>query len=175
MMAHPPARTGRATVLAALFAGAAALIGGSMWYVLEGRPGLGGAAALGAGSLAIGGSLLSRTRGAKARLFDSAVDRAFDGCIFGAIVWEMRATNPAVAAGALLALAAGFLGAYIRVRGVSLKYEVEESLAGRALRYAIVSLGLLAGWLAGSMYAAAGVSSLSAIVRASQVVKEERG
>jgi len=51
---------------------------------------------------------------------------------------------------------------------------VEESHVTRGLRYAFVSAGLLFGWLAWTVWAAAIVSVLAAAVRTGQVAREER-
>ncbi len=104
----------------------------------------------------------------------SILDRSFDGAILGTIAWAYRTAEPWVAAGALLALGASFLAAYIRARGASLGYGVDESLGTRGLRYLLTCVGLLTGALVWAMWALFGVMALAALVRASQVVKEER-
>ncbi len=48
---------------------------------------------------------------------------------------------------ALVALCASFLSAYVRARGASLSYSVEESHITRGMRYALVCAGLAFGWL----------------------------
>lgn len=108
------------------------------------------------------------------RFLASILDRLFDGAILGTIAWAYRTSEPWVAAGALLALGASFLAAYVRARGASLGYGVDESLGTRALRYLLICVGLLAGGLGWTMWALLGVMALAALVRASQVLKEER-
>jgi hypothetical protein len=80
----------------------------------------------------------------------------------------------ALAAGALVALCASFLSSYVRARGAALGYSIEESHVTRGLRYGLVSMGLLFGfdW---TVWAAAAVAVLAAIVRTGQVAREERG
>jgi len=81
---------------------------------------------------------------------------------------------PGAGAAALVALCASFLGSYVRARGNSLDYRVEESMFTRAARYGLVVLALgldLAVWV---LWALAAVTLLASVVRASQVAKEER-
>jgi phosphatidylglycerophosphate synthase len=118
--------------------------------------------------LAHGGRLL------RERTLDSFVDRLFDAAVLGAVVWVERADHPGTAAGALVALTASFLGSYVRARGNSLDYRVEESMVTRGVRYGLVVLALvlhLPGWL---LWVLAVFALLAAFVRASQVAKEER-
>jgi hypothetical protein len=79
-----------------------------------------------------------------------------------------------VAAASLVALSAGFLASYIRAKGGSLGYGVEESVVTPALRYGLVSLALLFGWTSWAIWVVAALMLLAAGVRASQVAKEER-
>ncbi len=174
MVARTNSRSVRVGQSRLLFAGAAASIGTSTWLIIDRRPGWGGAAAGLAGVCLVVGASLSRGGGPSERILGAVVDRAFDGCVVAAIAWSTRITHPAISAGALIALAAGFLGAYIRARGQSLDYDVEESPITRGLRYGIVAVGLAVGWTGPAVYLAAGVSLLAAMVRASQVAKEER-
>jgi hypothetical protein len=157
-----------------LLAAAAASIGAATWFVLERRFGAGGAATSAAAVLLVAGAVSVRGRRVSARILDSFADRAFDGCVFASIAWVTRRAEPAAAAAALLALGAGFLAAYVRARGESLHYRVEESLVTRAIRYGAVSVGLLGGWLTASLSAVAAFTVLAALVRVSQVAKEER-
>ncbi len=161
--------------MAPLVAGGGALVGVATWLVLDGRGGQAGWAAAGAGALILAGSALGRLHPrAPGQMLVSFADRAFEGCVFAAIAWEARAGDPAISAAALVALSAGFLAAYVRARGESLGYRIDESLGWRGLRYGVISLGLVTGWLAGAVYAAAALAILTALVRTSQVVKEER-
>ncbi len=104
----------------------------------------------------------------------SFADRAFDGAILASVAWVTRTDDPATAAGALVALAAGYLAAYIRARGAALGYLVEESAGTRAIRTGLISVALLAGWTAWAFFVVALWMLLVAMVRASQVAKEER-
>jgi hypothetical protein len=62
----------------------------------------------------------------------------------------------------------------VRARGVSLGYSVEEGLASRSARYALVALGIGAKVLGPAMFALLGITVLAAAVRTSQVLKKER-
>ena len=66
------------------------------------------------------------------------------------------------------ALAAGFLASYIRARGGSLGYGIEEGIVTPALRYGLVGLGLVAGWR-WTVWVVAILMLLACGVRASQV------
>lgn len=109
------------------------------------------------------------------RTLDSFADRVFDGAVLGAVAWVERADgHPSASAAALLSLTAGFLGSYVRARGNSLAYRVEESAVTRAIRYALVAAVLALGSPAWLLWTLAGFLLLAAFVRASQVAKEER-
>jgi hypothetical protein len=153
---------------------AAAAIGVATWRILERRAVVGGAWALGAAVLLVAAGLLVTRRDVRARMVLSFADRAFDGAILAAVAWVTRVEEPTAAAGALLALAAGFLAAYIRARGAALGYLVEESAGTRSVRTGLISLALLAGWTGWALFAVATWMLLVALVRASQVAKEER-
>jgi hypothetical protein len=149
-------------------------VGLSTWQLLERRPRPAGWAALGAGvCLVLAGALL-RPDDRRARVILSFGDRAFDGCILAALAWVTRSSDPSVAAAALVALAAGFVASYIRAKGGSLGYGIEEGVVTPVLRYGLVSLALLLDWTSWAIWVVAGVMLLAAAIRASQVAKEER-
>lgn len=116
----------------------------------------------------------SRSGDRRARVALSFSDRAFDGAILAALAWVTRTSRPAVAAGALVALAAGFLASYIRAKGGSLGYGIEEGVVTPILRYGLLSIALVLDWTSWAIWVVAGVTVLAAVVRASQVAKEER-
>lgn len=146
----------------------------SAWLLIARDTRAAGWAALVAGSsLVLGGTLL-RSGDRRARVALSFSDRAFDGCILAALAWVTRTSRPAVAAGALVALAAGFLASYIRAKGGSLGYGIEEGVVTPILRYGLLSIALILGWTSWAIWVVAGVTVLAAVVRASQVAKEER-
>jgi hypothetical protein len=155
---------------------AAASIGLATWAILDGRRVVGGVGALVAAVLLVAaGALIGRDGAPRSRMLLSFVDRWFDGAILGAVAWVTRTSDPAVAAGALLALTSGFLAAYVRARGAALGYVVEESPGTRAIRCGLISAAILADWGQWAFFVVAGWMLLVALVRASQVVKEERG
>ena len=79
-----------------------------------------------------------------------------------------------MAAGALVALGASYLSSYVRARGAALGYTIEERHVTRGVRYALVVVGLATRTLGATVWAAAAVSILAALVRTGQVAKEER-
>ncbi len=150
-------------------------VGLATWAILDQRLELGGAFALAAGALLVtAGVLLGRAPSPRWRLLLSFADRSFDGAILASVAWVTRVDDPSTAAGALLALAAGFLAAYIRARGAALGYLVEESPGTRAVRCGLVGVALIAGWTSWAFYLVAIWMLLVALLRASQVAKEEQ-
>lgn len=168
---QPP---GTAITRASLLIGAAAALGAAA-LIVAGETARGGAAAALAGVLLlVGGHRANHGAGGPVdRAITEFADRLWDGAVFGAIVWT--ADGNVVRVGALLALCASFISSYVRARGASLGYSVEESHVTRGVRYAIVSFGLVSGALTVAVWAAAGLSGLAALVRTTQVVREERG
>ncbi len=149
-------------------------MGLSSWQLLERRADAAGWAALAAGACLVAAGVLLRPGDRRARVVLSFADRAFDGCVLGSLAWVTRASEPAVAAASLVALAAGFLASYIRAKGGSLGYGIEEGVVTPILRYALVSLALILSWTSWAIWVVAGLMLLAAAVRASQVAKEER-
>lgn len=113
--------------------------------------------------------------GALDRMLDELLDRFWDGALLAPIAWMSRDAAPHVAAGALVALGTSFLSSYVRARGAALRYTVEESHVTRGIRYVLIVSGLaIDGWIGWSVWVAAVLSGLAALVRTSQVAKEER-
>lgn len=150
------------------------------WSILSREePGLAGAAVAGAGvALLVGGALARRSPSVgwlrRWWFVESVIDRAFDGALLGSVAWTAREADPAVSAGALVALGAGFLGSYVHARGAALGYEVEDRWPTRLLRYGLLAAGLLTEGLSWAIWAVAAVSIVAALVRVSQVAKQER-
>ena len=152
----------------------AALIAAAALLILDDRPGPAGLAAGLAGAAGIAGGRFAIWNGdGLSMLFDPLLDRTFDGVILGAIAWSERTARPSVAAGALVALGASFLSSYVRARGASLGYDVQESTVTRGVRYALVAMGLAFGWLGWAVWAVAILAGLSSLIRTIQVAKEE--
>jgi hypothetical protein len=167
-------QAGERAVVPLLCVAATVAIAVSTWSLLSRRPELAGWAAATAGAALVAGGVLLRPSDRLGRVLLSFADRLFDGCVLGALAWATRSEDPGLAAGALVALAAGFLASYIRARGGSLGYGIEEGIVTPALRYGLISVGLIAGW-AWTVWAVAVLMLLASVVRASQVAKEERG
>lgn len=162
----------RATVpLLCVVAGVA--IGAATWLLLDRRFDPAGWVALSAGAALVVAGAMLRPTDRLGRMLLSLTDRAFDGFVLGSIAWTTRVSEPGVAAGALVTLAAGFLASYVRARGGSLGYGIEEGVVTPALRYLLIGTGLVTGWT-WTIWAAAVLMLLTAGVRASQVAKEER-
>jgi hypothetical protein len=153
---------------------AAVGVGLATWQLLERERGRAGWAALAAGVCLVLGGVLLRPNDRRARVVLSFADRAFDGGILAALAWVTRASRPSVAAASLVALGAGFVASYIRARGGSLGYGIEEGVVTPVLRYGLVSLALIFGWTSWAIWVVAVLMLLAAAVRASQVAKEER-
>ncbi|HLB61470.1 MAG TPA: hypothetical protein VJN50_01815 [Actinomycetota bacterium] len=151
------------------------LVAASAGAVLRGPGTASGLVALAAGIVLVLGRRAATRRGSpEDRMASSFLDRAFDGCVLGAVAWVSRDADPAVALGALLALSLSFLAAYVRARGAALGYGIGESGVTAGLRYALVVIGVAYDALAWTIWGVAGLSALSLLVRSSQVVKEER-
>ena len=106
-------------------------------------------------------------------MLDALLDRVWDGAVLASIAWASRGPSPHIAAAALAALGASFLSSYVRARGASLGYTVEESHVTRGLRYALIVAGLAFGWSGWTVWTTFGISVLALVVRTSQVAKEE--
>ena len=167
-------QVGERAVVPALSAVAGVAIAFATWRLLERDPDLAGWGALGAGAALVFAGVLLRPGDRTARVVVSFADRAFDGCLLGALAWGTRNAEPSVAAGALVGLAAGFLASYIRAKGGSLGYGVEEGVVTPVLRYTVFSLALLLDQTSWAIWVVATINLLAAGVRASQVAKEER-
>lgn len=169
---QPP---GTALTRASLIAGVT-LAAAAGWAIVARDLSLGGALAAGAGLLSlVGGHRANHGAGGPVdRMLTELFDRAWDGSVLGATVWVTRVAEPAIAAGALTALCASYLSSYVRARGASLGYSVEESHVTRGVRYALIAAGLSFEWLAWTVWAAVALSGLAAVVRTAQVAREER-
>ena len=108
------------------------------------------------------------------RMLTELSDRAWDAFVLAPIVWVSFGARPEVAVGALVALCASYLSSYVRARGAALGYSVEESHVTRGIRYSLISLGLLFGWLPSMVWVAAALSTIAASVRTGQVAREAR-
>jgi hypothetical protein len=145
------------------------------WFVIVREPGRGAAAALvSAALLLLGGHRANHGAGGPTdRMLDELLDRVWDGAVLGAAAWVARSEEPAVAVAALAALCVSALSAYVRARGASLGYSVEESHLTRGVHYALVVAGVALD-LAWVLWGAVAVSALAVAVRTTQVAREER-
>jgi hypothetical protein len=169
---QPP---GTAITRSVLIAGGL-LAGLATWWIVAREPRLGAlAAGLSAAALLVGGHRANHGAGGPTdRMLDDLLDRLWDGAVLGAIAWSERTTSATITVAALAALCLSFLSSYVRARGASLAYSVEESHITRGVRYALVTAGLAFGWLGWTLWLAAALSALAALVRTTQVAREER-
>ncbi|MGZ8631086.1 MAG: hypothetical protein ACXWZF_08995 [Actinomycetota bacterium] len=168
---QPP---GTAITRSILSAGAvlAALAG---WMVVAREPRVAaGAAFLSGCLLLLGGHRANHGAGGPVdRMLDELLDRGWDGAVLGTIAWVAHGDRPSVSAAALAALCLSALSSYVRARGASLAYSVEESHLTRGFHYGLV-VGALALEQTWALWVAAAVSGLAVAVRTSQVAREER-
>jgi hypothetical protein len=167
-------RPGERAIVPSLCGVAAVAIGIATWRLLERDARSAGWATLVAGVALVAAGVLLQPSDRTSRVVLSFADRAFDGCLLASLAWVTRALDRSVAAAALVALAAGYLASYIRAKGGSLGYGIEEGIVTPVVRYALLALALLFGWGAWAIWTIAAVNVLAAAVRASQVAKEER-
>jgi hypothetical protein len=175
MATHAPAHP-RTTATRVFLVVGAVLTAAAGALILARRPHEGAACAGASGVLLlIGGHRSNHDAGDPLdRMLDALLDRLWDGVVLASIAWAARGPSPHIAAAALAALGASFLSSYVRARGASLGYTVEESHVTRGLRYALIVAGLAFGWLGWTVWTAFGISVLAVVVRTSQVAKEER-
>jgi hypothetical protein len=175
MATTPPLAFGtwltRVVLLAGIVATAVAAVA-----IVDRRSGTAATAAAGAAVLLLlGGHRANHGDGtAFDRMLDALADRAWDGAVLGSIAWAAHGSEEGIAAAALVALCASALSSYIRARGASLGYTVEESHVTRGVRYALVVYGLWFDALTWTLWTAAAISILAVVVRTTQVAKEEQ-
>ena len=175
MATHVPARPRTTATRLSLVIGAALAASGGVLILVRLPYEAAVCTGVSAVLLLIGGHRSNHGAGdALDRMLDELLDRLWDGAILASIAWTVRGSDPHVAAAALAALGASFLSSYVRARGASLGYTVEESHVTRGLRYALIVAGLGFGWLGWTVWATFGVSVLAVLVRTGQVAREER-
>lgn len=127
-----------------------AVVAAGSYFVVAGRPALGGWILFGGVLFDIFDGLVAKASGRggpRGALLDSTTDRISDGLIFSAIAWSFAGTNPL---GLALALSAGvlaFLTSYIRARGQGLGVDCRVGVAERPERMTLVIAGLILGLL----------------------------
>lgn len=160
---------------------AVVLIAAATWLILTRGPesATAGAAVAGAGAaLLVGGAIARRSSPAgwlpRWWFVESAIDRAFDGAVLGALAWVAREADPPLCGGALVGLGAGFLGAYVHARGTALGYEVDDWWVVKLLRYGLLAAGLLLGGLVWAVWGVAAVSIAATAARTARIARRER-
>ncbi len=175
MAIHVPAHPRTTATRLSLVVGATLAVAAGA-FILARHPHEGAACAgVSAVLLLIGGHRANHGAGdALDRMLDELLDRLWDGVILASIAWTARDAAPNVSIAALASLGASFISSYVRARGASLGYTVEESHVTRGIRYALIVAGLAFGWLWWTVWATFGISVVAVLVRTSQVAKEER-
>jgi phosphatidylinositol phosphate synthase len=129
--------------------------------------------AVSAGAVTVSGRRAKYTADERLTYADSAAERTADAVVLGALAWA-TAGEPLVAGGALSALVLGYLAAYLRAKATGLGFPIEESLIARAVRVALIVLGLITvSALGAALWAASTVSLFSVIREAVEVSRRE--
>ena len=165
----------RATSAAPLLGASVAGCGVAAALIILRHPGLAGVAALVAATLLVWGTGRARAERRRPILFAELVmDRVFDASILAPLAWVWRSVYPRVSVLALVGLGASFAASYERARGRSLGYPGRETVGYRTVRTAILSIGLLGGWIEGALWAFAALTVTASGVRAMNVARQER-
>jgi hypothetical protein len=160
---------------ASLLGASAALCGISSALILTRHRLPAGLAALLATASLIAGTSRARAGGRRDLVFaESIVDRVFDASILAPLAWVWRSHSARVALLALVGLAISYVASYERARGRSLGYRGTETVEYRAVRAAILVLGLLTGWIEATLWAYVAIASAAAVVRVWNVAQQER-
>jgi len=136
---------------------------------------LGGVLALLGGALMLAGWFAADREGtARARFASMLVDPVYDASILAAIAWVSRASEPEVAALALVALGTCYVAAYERARADALGFRTFESVGYRAARCALIGMALVTGWMEAALWVLVVVSAAAAAARAVNVAIQHR-
>jgi hypothetical protein len=141
--------------------------------LLTGRPAAGGAAAL-VGAIAqwmTGSAATARTS-----LALGAAGPLGDAAVLAPVAWVHRFDQVEVAALALVTLAAAMVASYERARSASLGYRTRRSAWQRLARQVLPAVAVIAGgrWLPGLLWGALVLAGLTVVMRAANVVLQER-
>jgi hypothetical protein len=172
-MAKPvhPARSAPAalSLLGLSFLGAAIAAA----LLLLGHPAAGGTAALVAAV-----SLFAVTSAPTPRVSFAlgAVAPLCDAAVLAPLAWTARFDDPRVSALALAALGTTLVASYERARSSALGYRTPRTRAVRLLRQALPAVGVIVGGavLEWTLWAALAVAGITLVVRAANVVLQER-
>lgn len=141
--------------------------------LLTGHPVAGGAVAL-VGAIAqwMAGSAAT----ARAVLALGAAAPLGDAAVLAPLAWVYRFRQEEVAALALVTLATAMVATYERARSASLGYPTRRSAWMRLARQVLPAVAVIAGgrWLPGLLWGALALAGLTLVVRATNVVLQER-
>ena len=146
--------------LSILLSAAAALL------ILLGESTWGGAAAVAAAVLQAVSAARGRT--GRGRLLWGAGGPLADAAVLAPIAWVHRASDPEVAALALVTLGCCLVASYERARGVALGYRIPPAWGLRLVRQVALGVGGMAGGaaLTGSRWLSLALAAASLVVRA---------
>jgi hypothetical protein len=164
-----PAPSSIALLVALLLsAGAATAI------LLDRRVTAGALVLAGGAAIQLGWFFADRERTARARFAAMLLDPLLDAGILATVAWASRGPEPGVGALALVALGLCYLAAYERARADALGFRTFESVGYRAVRSALIGLGLVTGWMAGALWLLIAVSGAAVAARARNVAVQHR-
>jgi hypothetical protein len=161
---------------------ASAVLSASTAALLLGRHRIpAGISAVGSGAALFAGSVLGATDSEenggdrrRAELAERILDLVFDASILVPLAWVLRGASSRSAILAIVGLSASYVASYQRARGESLGYVGSESLAYRVTRESMLVLGLLTGWVTGTLWAFTVVAAAAMCARAWNIVRQER-
>lgn len=167
---RPAIGYGLLALILAAAATAAALVLAGRWAAA------GAATAVAAGAVTVSGRRAKYTGDERLTYADSAAERVADAVVLGAVAWATVDADPMIAGGALAALVLGYLAAYLRAKATGLGFPIQESLIARALRVALIVLGLIVrAALGAALWAASAVSLFSVIRESVEVARRREG
>ncbi len=107
---------------------------------------------------------------------DSTLDRLAEIAIFGGLIyWALKGGNPSLVLLSFFALTGSLMVSYTRARAEALGFECKVGLLTRFERLAILTLGLLLGWVEVSVVVIAVLANLTVLQRVFHVFRCARG
>ena len=169
------ARSARAVHSTWVLLGAVLLICAATALILVHDPRIAGVVVLVAGGVILWGWYLAHAQGgARARFLSMLVDPLHDAAILGAVAWVARPKEPRVAALALVALGVCYVASYERARADALGFRTFESVGYRAVRSALIGIGLLAAQMTIALWLVIAVGGAALVARAANVAIQHR-
>ena len=168
-------RTARAVSSTPVLLGALLLVGAATALILLHEPRIAGGVVLLAGAAIVWGWFLAQSEGdGRSRFVSMLVDPVHDAAILAAVAWEARGTDPTVSALALVALGLSYLASYERARADALDFRTFESVGYRAVRSALIGIGLITAWMSVALWLLIVVAAAAVVARATNVAVQHR-